>query len=377
MVYLLILSAVVSISVFEALIILSLLYHAYKSIRERNLKLGNLGLPLLLYAVPTVLSTTLYTFKDIGKAIERGVFPLIYIFWKGTGIKGELFYRANILMVLCGAFLVPVVFYRFYKEGVPSPLWGGPFEVGNLYALFSLSSLSLYLRTRRHIYILLFVLFIGMVFFSMRRSSMIGLVVSLLFALWLLRGMLSRKFILSVLGVVAICGGVATAVLVQKDYRFKALYEVITGKRALDDATLQEVSTYRWGLFKQGLSVVKKDLKELNLVPILMGHGYEPGRRLEPKPTINGYEGTQYESIFILTEYIERGLIGLLGIIWLVVSYYRSLIRHRLKDLTSLSFLLALSIQLSGAVFTGFWDAMLPLFLVMYRLGYEYERSSA
>ncbi len=373
MVYLLILSLIVSISVFEGLVILALLYYTYKSYKERSIKLGRLGLPLLFYAIPTVLSTALYTFKDMGKAIERGIFPLIYIFADKIRVSGHVFYRANLLMVVCGALLMPVVFYRFHREGTPAPLWGGPFEVGNLYTLFSLSALALYLRTRRVAYILLFILFVGIVFFSMRRSSMMGLTVSLFFALWLLRSTLSRRFVLLVLGVVAIFGGMATAVLVQKDYRFRTFYEVVVGRRTLDESALQDISNYRWGLFKQGLSVVKRDWEEFNLVPILIGHGHEPGRRLEPKPTIKGYEGTQYESIFILTEYIERGLIGLMGILWLMASYYWSLIRHKLKDAMSLSFLLDLSIQLSGAFFTSFWDAMLPLFLVMYRLACKYE----
>ena len=153
----------------------------------------------------------------------------------------------------------------------------------------------------------------------------------------------------------------------------KLYTRVVKGEKALNDETLQRISDYRWGLFKQGLEAVKKDWEEFNIVHILLGHGLEPGKRLEPKPTVNGRPMHQYESIFLLTEYIERGLIGTIAVVWIMIVYYTSLIRLRIENPLTLSFLLAPSIKMAVAVFTFFWDAMLPLYLLLYRIGYEYE----
>ena len=147
---------------------------------------------------------------------------MLYLF--GDRFKVD-FYRANQILVFLGILVIPVVFYEFYTKGQPAPIWGGPFEVGDLYLLFSLGSLSLYLHTKRKVYLIMFFIFLGMVFFSMRRSAYIATFICLLLALWMMRHKLSKKHIFFIFATFFLGLSLTTAVLVKKDDRFKAVYE--------------------------------------------------------------------------------------------------------------------------------------------------------
>ncbi len=367
MFYVLIVSMVLSITLYEGILIITLLLYFYKAVKEKSIKMGNLGLPLVLYALPTLLSTALYAFKDIGKGLERSVLPLLsYIL--GERFKVD-FYKANKLLVVLGIFVLPVVVYKMNKFGMPAPIWGGVFEVGNLYILFAFASFSLYLHTRKKRYLLLFFLFSFVVFLSFRRSAYLVFLISFLIVVWLYREKLGRKFLIFTFATVFSMLGIVTLYLVNNDYRFQTLYQVLKGEKAFDEHTFNAISSERWNLFKEGIQVIKKDVEEGNFLALLIGHGIEPRKRLEPNPVIN-----QYESIFIVSELVEKGLIGTLGIIWIMISYYVSLLRCKIENPLLLSFLLALNIQVVGGIFTFFWDAMLPTFLVMYKLAQEQMR---
>ncbi len=361
---------VLSITVYEAFLILFLLFYSYRALKERRVNLGNLSIPLILYAVPTLLSTVIYAFKDLGKGVERSLLPFLsYVL--GERFKVD-FYKANKLLVVLGLLVLPVVMYKMNKFGLPAPIWGGVFEVGNLYILFAFSSLALYLYTRKKFYLVLFFLFSFVIFLSFRRSAYLVFMANSIITLWLFRNRVSKKLVIFLLGVFFLSASILTVFLIEKDYRFQAVYQVIKGEKVLDDETLDKMSSGRWGLFKQGLHIIKEDIKEGNFLTLLIGHGIEPKKRFETNPVIN-----QYESIFIVSELVEKGLLGTLGIIWIMISYYLNLFRCKLENPLVLSFLLALNIQVIGGIFTFFWDAMLPTFLIMYKLAQqqiEYEK---
>jgi hypothetical protein len=273
---------------------------------------------------------------------------------------------------MVGVLLIPVVIYKFLKTGQPAPLWGGWFEVGMLYSFFSLSALAMLLYTRRVHYLLLFLLFVGFVFFSMRRSAMLGLAITLIFLLYLLRGFVSKKVLAFVLLSLTLASSLTFGILVEKDPRFAIAWELITGKRTLDNQALNTISSLRWEIFKKGLEVLQKDMKEKNYLELLIGHGINSGYYLEPKSPVGG----TYESVFLLSELIEKGVLGLAGILWLWFAYYSFFFRFKIRQredfllLPSLSFL---SVLLIGSIFTGFWDAMLPWILIMFRVVEKHE----
>ena len=363
-----------SISLFEAVVILLLPYTFYRIYKLRVY--GSLFPPLLIHAFAVLLSTLLYFPSQIGKAVERGLFLLLYPLGGMWKVSHHTLYRLNLLLVWAGLLLLPVVFYRFYKTGQPAMLWGGWFEVGAFYTLFALSAVSLLLFSRRWFYILPLLTFTITVFFTMRRSAMLGFAFALLALLYLLRRRLSFKFRMSLLFLVVLAFTVSTYLLVHKDPRYATFWQVLTGRQALTEEALNTISSLRWQIAKAGIEVLSKDVKEGHILPLLIGHGINSGLYLEPKSPTGGV----YESVFILSELIEKGLVGLVAVLWVFIAYFRFLLRFKVenqKDYLLLPFLLMLGVHLVGSVFTFFWDAMLPLYLVYFRLAEAFSSSQA
>ncbi|RMH07929.1 MAG: hypothetical protein D6699_01135 [Aquificota bacterium] len=369
-VYLLTLSSFLSISLFEGLVIIGLFYTLYLALKGKVSFNSILTKPLLLHAFALLLSTTLYAPHYIGKAIERSLF--FFVFPLG-GVKSVSFndlYRLNLLLQFVGILLLPVVAYNYYKTGLPAPLWGGVFEVAMFYFLFSLSSLALFFYRKNHLYLLAFLLFLVVALFSARRSTTIGFFVSLFLFLYLVRKSISKRVLTSLLLLVLVSVVPVGAYLVEKDHRFKTLYEILSRRQAITEQTLDTLSSLRWQIFKAGVQVVKKDIENLNLLPLTVGHGLNAGERLNPPSPVGG----TYESVFILSEFIEKGFLGLFALLWLYISYFRFVLKLHVEgqEVLFLPFAVYLSLMFVGSFFTGFWDALLPLHFLWFRMVESY-----
>lgn len=357
--------AILSITLFEAFIILLLPYLFYQFIKGRLKDKGALFIPLVLHAFVILLSTLVYNPTQVGKAIERSLFLLAYPFGGLLKVDEKSLYRFNLFLMLTGLSLIPLVFYRFFKTGQPAMLWGGWFEVGAFYTIFAVASLSLTFYTKRLIYLLPFVLFISMVFFTMRRSTMLGLAFSLI--AFSLLGVKNKKALWGIILTLLLSFITSTVILINKDPRYQTLYEVMVGAKSLNDETLNIISSLRWQIAKAGIEVIKRDIREGSWLPLLIGHGIDAGYRLEPKSPVGG----TYESVFILSEFIEKGLLGLLAILCIYLLYVKFLVSfrvHHRRDYLLMPLFLALGSHLTGSIFTFFWDAMLPLYLILFRV---------
>ncbi|MCS6957284.1 MAG: O-antigen ligase family protein [Aquificaceae bacterium] len=359
--------ALLSITLFEALVILILIYLSFRAIRGKTKLGGKLFLPLVLHAISALTSTLLYYPAQFGKAVERSIFLLAYPFGGLMKMDEKSLFRFNLFLVFMGLILIPLVFYRYRATGQPAMIWGGWFEVGAFYTIFAVASLSLFFYTRRIYYLLPFIIFVSIVFFTARRSAMLGLAFALiLFAILTLKN-LSKKALLGIIGTLIVGFGISTTLLVEKDPRYKTAFEVIGGERDLEDETLNIISSYRWEIAKAGIEVIKRDFEEGNWIPLLIGHGINSGYYLEPKSPVGGV----YESVFILSEFIEKGILGLLSVLWVYWVYLRFLINFRIlgkSDYLLMPMFLALGSHLMSSIFTFFWDAMLPLYLIMFRV---------
>ena len=363
-----------SISLFEAFVVFILIYLVYKGFKGFRCK-GKLFLPLALHAFVVLVSTTLFHPSQIGKAIERGVFLLSYCYGGLLRVDERSLYRFNLFLVLFGLALLPLVFYRYSQTGQPAMFWGGWFEVGAFYSIFAVASLSLLFYSKRVYYLLPFLLFVGMVFFTMRRSTMLGLAFALLVFALLVGQKVSKKAFWGILLTLFVGFAVSTAILVQKDIRYKTMYEIVLGQKPINDETLNHISSYRWEIAKAGVQVVGKDIQERNYLALAIGHGINSGYYLEPKSPVGGV----YESIFLLSEFIEKGFLGLFAVLWVYYAYFKFLLGFRIKDSVDyllMPLLLALGSHLVGTVFTFFWDAMLPLYLVLFIVVERFRSSS-
>lgn len=360
-------TALLSITLFEAVLIILLFYMAFKAFRKEIKFPGSLIVPLILHATAVLSSTLLYYPSQLGKAVERGVFLLLYPFGGFLKVDRRALLTFNYFLVLAGLVFLPLSLYRFYRTGQPAMLWGGWFEVGTFYSIFAVASLSLFLYYRRLLYLFPLVLFVGNVFLTMRRSAMLGLAFALLAFVFLPGKKASKKTIMAV-ALLLFTGFVVSSVLLSSiDVRYATLYEVLTFQKSLDEEALDVILSGRWQIAKAGVEVIKKDLQEGNWLELLIGHGINSGFYLEPRSPVGGI----YESILPLSELIEKGLLGLLGVLWVYVAYWRFLLSFKIQekeDYLLMPLLLTLGIHLVGAVFTFFWDAMLPLYLIMFNL---------
>ncbi len=359
-------SAFVSITLFEAFVIITLLYYAFHVLKERQTPKGILIKPLLLYAFPTFLSTAIYMPQYLNKGIERSLFLFVYPLGGYVKKSESLLQTLNLLLLFIGYALIPVVLYKFHKTGELAPLWGGWFEVSIFYSIFSLCALSLFISKGRYFYLFSFFIFVGFVLLSARRSTWIAFGIALLLLAFLLRKHLSFKLVVALSLLLSLMGGATFYLLVNKEERFRTFYDVLRGNKPLNDETLDKISSLRWQNFKAGMKVIERDIQEKNLLPLLIGHGINAGFVLEPKSPVGG----TYESVLFISEFIEGGVLRLLGIAWIFVSYYSFVIRCRLNKQTVLlsPFLLSPSFIFVGSIFTGFWDALLPLYLVWFRM---------
>ena len=353
-------SSFVSITLFEALVILALLYITIIYWKRKKLPKGILFPPLLLHTLPVLLSTALYAPNLLGKGIERSVFLLLYLGGSEIRMTERFLYRLNLLLVSIGFLMIPIVLYNYKQKGIASPLWGGIFEVAVFYSLFSLSALALFIKSKRIVWLLAFLLFLFIAFFTLRRSTLLGLIITLFLLLFIIREHIKLRYALAILLFSLFAGGLFSYNFIQKDVRFQTLYKVFVGEASLDQQTLDTISSYRLANLKASLWIIEKDIREGNIVPLLIGHGVKPEERLEVK------WGVGFESFFIFSEFIEKGFLGLLAVLWLYWRYYSFVLRYKIRDFLVIPLLLMPSIMFIGSLFTFFWDALLPLYLLWF-----------
>ena len=378
----LILSAFISISLFEITVAVGLLVVIY-DLFKRNIKVGALGKPLLVYSTDGIFSTLIFNIKQINKGIEQGLFQLIYFFNLKSLNTHKLALKVNYLFIFISIILIPIVIYKYKKTGFPAPIWGGVFEVGQFYSMFAITSflLAIYFfkREKKFVAIILLLLtfiFIGLVFFSHKRTPILGLfVVFYILLIVLFKNRIVNKVIfwgVNVLLLISFAGGYWY--LSKTDSRFQVLNELLIGKRSItDETTLQTVSSSRYGIMKDALNIIKTDIDNKNFVNLLIGHGINSGsylpHKLSPKTHV------KYESFFLVSEFIEIGLIGMLAELTLIFIAFKKFLNLKItgnRDIYIISLFIPLLIHLVGITFTFFWDALLPLYLLLYRIGEEH-----
>ena len=378
----LVLSAFISISLFEITVVIGLLIVLY-DLFKRNIKTGALTKPLIIYSTTALFSTAIFNSKLINKGIEQGLFQLIYFFNVKDLKTTKIALKINYLFIAISIILIPVIIYKYQKTGLLAPIWGGVFEVGQFYSMFAIISflLALYFFKKENklvafLFILLTVLFIGIVFFNHKRTPILGLfIVFYLLIIVLFRNEIINKLLFWVINlflILSFAGGYWY--LSRTDNRFKYLNDILTGKRSFENEyTLQVISSARYGIMKDAIHIIKTDIENKNFVNLLIGHGINSGSYLPHKYTPKGFG--KYESIFLLSEFIEIGLIGVLAELFLIFIAFKKFLQIRItnkKDLYVVSLFIPLLIHLVGIAFTFFWDALLPLYLLLYRIGEEH-----
>ncbi|WP_297890054.1 hypothetical protein [Sulfurihydrogenibium sp.] len=373
-------SAYLSISVFTGFIILFLIYEIYK-IAKRDLKInGELKIPLFMIITPSVLSTTIYGgLKELPGALNQTFFNITYFAKDLFKPSEKLFYKLNLTIVIFCSIEAVVTVFNYYR-GLEKPIWGGVFEIGIVFSLGSLSAFVMFLiereKFKKVVYLLLFLVFTFLVFYTGKRNPILGIFFSYLVLFFILLKMseLGKKVIYGLSGLFLVIVVVGTYIAVEKFPKYKLLFDAVFIGRQLTEAEINEFSSARWEIGKKGLEVIKKDIENKNFLPLLIGHGYNAGQRLDPPSPV----GRSYESVFFISETINIGLIGLLGLLYLMFRYFRFVLRIRLKNIhqaVGLPFLVFPTYYLVGGIFSGIWDAILPLYFLMFGIAENYYKS--
>jgi hypothetical protein len=383
-IYLLTGSVFISISVFEILLVLGLLYTFFSLFKERKLS-GVLSKPLILYSFTTVISTFLFNIQKFVKSVEEGIFQLIYFFpVKGTK---ETAHKIGKIFITAGILLVPIAAYRYYSEGKALLIWGSSFETAHFYAVFSLVSilLSVYYSKKNKnlsiIFMVLFVIFSFIVILTFRRTGFLEIFIGFFLILYLLKKnkLIGKKFLIALSVYMGFYTIFNYLFLSHYDYRFKEMNKLFKEKQA----NINVVSSSRYSILKDAVYIIKKDFQEKNILNILIGHGIRPGNYLphihDKKWKIDKRE--RYESFVLISEFIERGIIGVFAILWIMFSAFKRFFSIHLKkkeDLLVLILFIPLILHIIGTSFTFFWDALLPLYLLLFKMGEAYfEREKA
>ncbi|WP_456401541.1 O-antigen ligase family protein [Persephonella sp.] len=383
-IFLLIISAFISISIFEVFVVIGLLWLIFDFIKNRKFE-GSLKIPITVFGITTVLSSALYFPKIISKAVEEGIFQFLYFF--NMNITKKTISRIVTLFLSIGLLLIPLILYNYFNLGRTKAFWGGEFEVGQFYGMFSLISffVSLYFFKKQNkrdgfIFLLISIVFFFILILSTKRSPILGfLVISYLTFFLLYKNNFFNKKIFWSLNAVLLIGIISGyTFLSMKDPRFQMLNKVITGQEEININSLNIIASSRVSFGIDGLRIIKNDIENGNYINLLIGHGVRAGLYLPHVTSPPGWE--RYESIFIISEFIEKGIIGLLAVLAVFYIGFKSFLSIKITnnhDVLALSLMIPLLIHLIGSIFTFFWDALLPMYLLLFKIGEVYFRNKS
>ena len=377
--YFLMIFSFISISVFEIFVILGLVWAIMDFIKEKRIE-GKLKTPVLAFSTVSMISTVLFAPKMIFKAVEEGIFQLIY-FYK-TDVNRRTVRNVIYLFVFIGIFLLPVVFFKYFTVGETRPIWGGTFEVGQFYAEFALMTVLLGIAVWKEkdnrkiiLYAGLFFIFAVVLILTHRRSPILGFFIIFVLLSFVLskNGIINKKIFAGLIISSLVVGVSGYIYLSQTDVRFKTLNNVIMGKEPLNYHTLNRISSARVGIGYDAVKIIQNDIKEGNYINLLIGHGVRSGYYLPHERSLKTW--VKYESVFILSEFIEKGIVGLIAELFIIFIAFKTFLTVKIRentDIIALGLFIPLLIHIIGSVFTFFWDALLPLYLLLFKVGELY-----
>ncbi len=375
-------SAYISISLFEVFIVLFLLWELFLFGRRQLKPNGILTIPIFTIMIPSILSTVIYgKLKDLSGALNQNFFFISYFMKNIFKPDVKLFKKLNITVIMFCSFEVIITSYNYIFKHVEKPIWGGVFEVGIIFALGSISAFVMFIieknKKLKFIYFVLVVIFTSFVFITGKRNPILGIIFIYLITFYKLLKLsnINKKVIITTLTLIF---GLFIAGNIYAFYKFpkyKVLFKIITLDKSLTEQELNYFSSNRWRIGKAGVEVIKKDIENKNIIPLLIGHGYNSGYYLNPPSPV----GRTYESIFLISEFIQKGLIGLFGIILFMYFYFKFVLTVKIRNVhefTAWSFAVFPTYFLIGGIFSGMWDAILPLYLLLFGISENYLKEN-
>lgn len=386
-------SAIVSISLFEALWTLAILWAIFEFRRHpRDLVIKKnhprfwIGLWVLTYS----LTTAVASLPDMpkvglgefwGKIWERGfyvwILPATWVLsrqWKPKDWVPKLWWLHLGVSIVMGM----VWFARWIlKKDVWTLGWWGIFEIAQWFGIWALLWFIQAGRwvTCRHwlkasLGLIMGLFLLSVTIFSGRRSCLMGFVGA---AFWYWTPQLKKKSerLVFFLGLIAVV--ILFVFWHRHDPRWEILNHFMTGKVSFSEM-LTSFSSSRWTIAQHAWDVWITWWKNADVFRLLLGGGLWVGLYNPIGPSLSGMF---FESLVFISETLERGLVGFFLI---VVAYGWVLIRGwqmRSQNWPHAWLGLFLLNHLFVALHTTWWDALLPYFLILWEWGQSLTESDS
>jgi len=352
-------------------------------LKREKIEIGLLGRYIILLSIVTFTSTLFFHPQAIFEVfVEVG---LLYIYFFPTGRYCSLkvlkdTYKATYIVGVGGIILF---YYRHFFEGIEKMFWGKAFKAGRFFSVFSVlylfHTIDEFLKERKvnlkllsHV-VLLVLSICGIILAGKRSFILAFFLTGFLLVFILMKFFQKREITIAILliFVFTLVAGIAY-VSIERGYDFS----YFSFKE-----TIQRISSDRDKIASDAISIIKSDLAEGRIINILIGHGENCGVYL-PHPYTFNYNQGKYESIFLLSEFVEKGLVGVLIeilLIYKVLLFVVTLRKEKEKLFLLLWGSIPLVIHFFGMIFVFFKDPTLPTWLLMFRLAensYQLEETS-
>ncbi len=378
-------SSFFSISVFEAFLLLAIVFSSYFWIKNfKQTFKGLFTVPLLGHLSVITLSSILFlkVKEQWRRLLEQDFFSFSYFVSRTLEREylEKLLKVAVVLSVLAGWVLSLKVLYTWHFHHFTKGFWGGNFIIGNLLAISFFSALGSFFYKDFPLWWKLFSLisaplFVGVIFLPAERSVVLGLIVGLfIFFLALLKVFKSWKFRLSLVGVFIVSIPLSVFLIYQTPKGKRWFY--LIKNHGINEQTLNSLSSGRVVIAKGALELIDKAIKEGDYLKLLIGWGYGPQKQYHNLPGYWGRVINEYESFLPLTAFINGGLLNVLFLLWFYVALGILTFRVLKEEINNLWWLKvavisAVWVNMVYHLFTLFW---VPINAIFYLLMGTVER---
>jgi len=351
-------------------------------VRARTLPQGSLILPLLLYSAGTLISVATKSPEYIEKGVVQATYPFLYLIAPFLPFEKRDQERA-LKIFLAGAILtLPVIILRSWgkhleQPGYASGTWGGIFRTSIMYSFAFLFILVLYRSLRpKWVYLLYLTICLGVIFFFGKRSAILGFLFSLAFVSFSLLRLNLKQFFLSSVFISLIA--VFLPILGHPDQmkrRIQFARDLVThirsGDREILDKRLDSLLSGRYLIFQKAIELTRRAWEENDYFSLFFGFGID-ARKYFPSFKKNEFTDFFFESTFVVSEYIARGVLGVAGVLLLFWNAFRWISfwfkRRDEEEEYLLAFLIPVVYHFGYILFNYFWQIELPLYLLFFGL---------
>lgn len=379
-------SIYISISIYEAVLILTVVFffYKYRDIDKRQLA-GYFTVPVVLYIVAMIVPTLLFAVHSryAGQGYARTFFALAYLPALAVGADTGLLKKYGHIIFAGGVVWAATAYIKYFVLKAPAPhgLWGSAFELGNLVSISAMVAFGMIASShtdtplRKALYVLAFFFMTGTIVLTFERTAWLDMGFGIVFFLYLSLGRMkiSRKSMVLAGMVLALALGLSVRFFARHDPRFLLIEKMVAGKK-ITYGDLNTITSDRLYKLTASLRIIGSDIEHRRYLNVVLGHGFRAGAAIKgidygPEPV-----NSSFESISFVSEYIDTGVLGIAYM--LLIYMYFLVLLSRLKrigvnDGTSMFTVYGITAGIGAYLFGSLFNIFVtpPFFFYLFLLG--------